>query len=198
MREGVKTAEISDFDLTQKCKGGDHDAFEQLRYRHQASVFILCRRMTSADVADDLAQETWFKVFEKINQFRNEAAFSTWLHRVAVSICLQYIRKNRRGTTLSEEQWRNLENLNSIFAERTPDSHEILELDDLLKKFMAILKASDRNIFIACFIEEMEPREVAPLLNISPKYVSNQFGKLKKRLANFICDQKRKGGDTKI
>jgi RNA polymerase sigma-70 factor, ECF subfamily len=69
-------------------KSGDRRAFEELVYRYQDMVFNLCVRMLGnrAD-GEDAAQETFVKAYEALQGFKGEAAFSTWLYRIAVNVC---------------------------------------------------------------------------------------------------------------
>ncbi|UYV15465.1 RNA polymerase sigma factor [Porphyrobacter sp. ULC335] len=75
----------------------DRRAFEQLVRRHQGMVRAQLRRLLHGDIAraDDLAQETFLLAWRKLNQFRGEARFSTWLYRIAYSCFLQSVRKRQ-------------------------------------------------------------------------------------------------------
>ena len=73
----------------------DRRAFEQLMRRHQGMVLAQLRRLLHGDEAraDDLAQETFLLAWRKLDQFRGEARFSTWLYRIAYTCFLQARRK---------------------------------------------------------------------------------------------------------
>lgn len=75
--------------------GNDQRAFEQLMRRHQGLVRAQLRRLLHGDdaMADDLAQETFLLAWRKLNQFRGDARFSTWLYRIAYACFLQLLRK---------------------------------------------------------------------------------------------------------
>lgn len=75
--------------------GSDRSAFEQLLRRHQGMVRAQLRRLLHGDEAgaDDLAQETFLLAWRKLDQYRSEARFSTWLYRIAFSCFLQACRK---------------------------------------------------------------------------------------------------------
>src|SRR5438874_9537076 len=79
---------------------GDARAFERLYRTHLARVHSLCRRMMDADQADDLTQDVFVRAWQKLGTFRGEAAFGTWLHRLAVNLILA------RRTTLGTERGR--------------------------------------------------------------------------------------------
>src|SRR6201984_3485645 len=78
---------------------GDASAFEQIYKAHSRRVYGLCFRMTgNSSLAEDLTQDVFLQVFRKIQTFRGESAFSTWLYRLAVNIVLM----GRRIKTLKE------------------------------------------------------------------------------------------------
>ncbi len=81
----VAEAELADAAL---AASGDGQAFERLYRTHVARIHTLARRMVDADHADDLTQEVFVRAWEKLGTFRGEAAFGTWLHRVAVNVIL--------------------------------------------------------------------------------------------------------------
>src|SRR6476646_5192871 len=79
---------------------GDGSAFELLYRLHCKRVYALCLRMVgAASEAEELTQEAFLQVFRKIHTFRGEAAFSSWLHRLAANIVLIQLRRNKLTTT---------------------------------------------------------------------------------------------------
>jgi RNA polymerase sigma-70 factor, ECF subfamily len=86
--------ELTDADVVRLAQQGDADAFERIYRLHSRKVYTLCLRMVGdrAD-AEDLTQDVFLQLFRKINSFRGESAFSTWLHRMAVNIVLMRFRK---------------------------------------------------------------------------------------------------------
>ena len=71
-----------------RAQGGDTRAFERLYRTHVSRVLGLSRRMLGTEYAHEVTQDVFVRVWEKIGTFRGEAAFGTWLHRVAVSVIL--------------------------------------------------------------------------------------------------------------
>ncbi len=77
--------------LVAACQRGERDAFDALVTRYQRSVYRLCYRyVNDHSDANDLAQEAFLKAYKAIGRFRGEAAFSTWLYRIAVNSCLNF------------------------------------------------------------------------------------------------------------
>lgn len=87
----------ADVDLVRRAAGGDAGAEEALFRRHAPRVLRLAHRIAEdPDLAADLTQEVFVRVFARLGTFRGEAAFTTWLHRVAVTTCLNAMRRVRR------------------------------------------------------------------------------------------------------
>ena len=85
---GVAGVEDDRDDVT-AAAGGDRRAFERLYRRHGQRVFALCLRMTAdRALAEELVQDVFVRVWQKLGTFRGDAAFATWLHRVAVNVVL--------------------------------------------------------------------------------------------------------------
>ena len=90
-----------DEDLVRRYLAGDPRAFAVLVERHSPRVYNVAMRMLGdADEARDATQDAFLTVVRKATQFRGEAAFSTWLHRIAVNACYDILRKRRRQPML--------------------------------------------------------------------------------------------------
>jgi RNA polymerase sigma-70 factor, ECF subfamily len=89
--------EPSDDELVRRFVGGEHGAFEVLVSRHERRVYNLAYRMLGRrDDALDATQEAFLACYRKLGGFRRQAAFTTWLHRVALNICYDALRKRAR------------------------------------------------------------------------------------------------------
>lgn len=90
-----------DDDLVRRFRDGDAEAFTELVRRHQQRVYSLCLRVLGdADAAADVAQDTFVTVLRKLDGFRGDAAFTTWLHRVTVNACYDELRRKKRRPML--------------------------------------------------------------------------------------------------
>jgi len=87
--------------LVQRFLAGDAGAFTELVTRHERRVYGLCLRILGdREDAADATQDAFLVVVRKLEQFRGESAFSTWLHRVTVNVCYDHLRKTRRRPVL--------------------------------------------------------------------------------------------------
>jgi RNA polymerase sigma-70 factor, ECF subfamily len=90
-----------DDQLVRRAVDGDQSAFTELVRRHERRVFAVTMRMLGREEdALDATQDAFLTVFRKIDQFRGESAFTTWLHRIAVNACYDILRKKARQPVL--------------------------------------------------------------------------------------------------
>jgi RNA polymerase sigma-70 factor, ECF subfamily len=86
--------ELTDADVVRRAQQGDAGAFERIYRLHCRKVYTLCLRMVGDPTeAEDLTQDVFLQLFRKIDTFRGESAFSTWLHRMSVNIVLMRFRR---------------------------------------------------------------------------------------------------------
>jgi RNA polymerase sigma-70 factor, ECF subfamily len=87
---------IHDSLLIREAQGGNHAAFAQLVHFHDEAVLKVALRITGSESdAQDIYQEVFLKVYKKLDCFRFECSFSTWITRIATNACLDHLRKNR-------------------------------------------------------------------------------------------------------
>lgn len=100
----IHSNEPVDVALLNRVRNGDKEAFAALVNRYQSPLIgFLTRMIKDKAAAQDLAQETFVKVFQSLNDFsgRNQAAFSTWLFSIARNRCLDLMRRHKRNPTES-------------------------------------------------------------------------------------------------
>src|SRR5438874_13465105 len=88
---------VSDARLVEEVRRGDHSAFEPLVRRYENRLMgVLMRFVRDRDLARDLAQETFLRVYERLDQFDPSRRFGPWLFRIGVNLTLDYLRKRKR------------------------------------------------------------------------------------------------------
>jgi RNA polymerase sigma-70 factor (ECF subfamily) len=144
--------------------GGDRKAFERLYRSHVNRVFTLCTRMCGSRVrGEELTQDVFVRAWEKLPQFRGDAQFSTWIHRVAVNIVLTD-RKNEarnRRRMVEEEPERNYTPLQK--ASVTPGYGDRMDITAALET----LPPGAKQIFILHDIEGYKHEEIAEMCGIT-------------------------------
>lgn len=94
-----------DVNLIARASRGDMEAFSQLVRNRSGFVYRVAQRIVGPDSAQDASQEVWMRVWRRIEDFRGESAFNTWLYKITVNACLDARRKEqrRRERELPEE-----------------------------------------------------------------------------------------------
>ena len=136
------------------------DAFTQLLKRHRETVFFQIKKMVleHAD-ADDIAQAVWIKVWNKLDGFKQESAFSTWLFRVAYNETLNYIAQKKRLKThsIQNELDHNLEH---------PSSQDALKetaIQIKLERAITELPEKQRFVFMLRYYEDFDYEKIASI-----------------------------------
>jgi RNA polymerase sigma-70 factor (ECF subfamily) len=142
---------------------GDRRAFERLYRAHVGQVFSLCLRM-SADraLAEELTQDVFVRAWEKLGLFRGEAAFGTWLHRLAVNVVLNRrrvdgVRKSRFAETEDEGDF------GDTLAARPTQPGDRMDLEAAI----GTLPPGARRVFVLHDIEGYTHEEIAEQLGIT-------------------------------
>jgi RNA polymerase sigma-70 factor, ECF subfamily len=167
---------------------GDAAAFEHLYRSHSRRVYALCLRMTgNPTLAEDLTQDVFLQVFRKIQTFRAESAFSTWLYRLAVNIVLM----RRRVKTLKETSLEAKgETEGDIFPRREMGRVDIRVsgvVDRLnLKRALRQLPRGYRQIFLLHDVLGYEHHEIAEVLGCSIGNSKSQLHKARMRLRTIL------------
>ena len=170
-------AEIADAAL---AASGDASAFERLYRAHAARIHSLARRMIDGDEADDVTQDIFVRAWEKLSTFRGEAAFGTWLHRLAVNVILA----RRKTVGISRQRHDPRENvLDDIGARRaTPD----LGVD--FEDAMATLPVKAKQVFVLHDVEGYTHEEIATMLDIVPGTSKSQLHHARMALRRHLRD----------
>jgi RNA polymerase sigma-70 factor (ECF subfamily) len=141
------------------AQAGDAQAFERLYRAHVNRIHSLVRRMVGGDAdTDELVQDVFVRAWQRLGSFRGEAAFSTWLHRLAVNLVLNWVKGAGRGRKLFEDDTA-LEFAPSRGAR--PDL--AMDLEDALVK----LPRGARQILVLHDVEGFRHEEIADLLGIA-------------------------------
>lgn len=148
-------------DAVERAQQGDTGAFEHLYQDNVRRIYALCMRMTGdPSEAEELTQEAFIRAWEKLGTFRGDAAFSTWLHRLAVNVVLGHRRSEgrRRDRIVGQEDL-------SYHRDRVERAHRGARVD--LEEAIAELPDGAREIFVLYDVEGYKHREIADMLGLA-------------------------------
>ncbi|MEN9844578.1 MAG: hypothetical protein RLZZ612_2407 [Pseudomonadota bacterium] len=117
--------------LVQRTIAGDKRAFELLVIKYQRRIERLIGRMVrDVDLVPDIAQDTFIRAYRALPQFRGEAQFYTWLHRIAVNTAKRYLMELKRDPVMTMSSLKNDEDDETSSSELEPNSHSDAETPD--------------------------------------------------------------------
>ena len=176
------------------AQNGDAAAFERLYQLHSRRVYALCLRMVANPVeAEDLTQDAFLQVFRKIQTFRGDSGFSTWLHRLTVNIVLMRFRKAKRAeVSLDQARETSEENLHGPIDPGEDDLRLNGLLDRVnLNRAVDQLPVGYRQMFILHDVQGYEHNEIAALLGCSVGNSKSQLHKARTRLRHLLRERAR-------
>ncbi len=157
---------------------GDASAFERLYRAHVPRVYGLVRRMLNDDDADEVAQDVFVRAWQKLGTFRGEAAFGTWLHRLAVNVILA------RREVLGTRRRRYLEGdaaLEALPARRTGP-----EMTIDFESAMQRLPDGAREVFLLHDVEGYRHEVIADLLGVAAGTSKSQLHRARMALRRHL------------
>lgn len=167
-------------DIILRAQRGDTKAFEQLYREHVGRVYAVCVRiLADGKLAEELTQDVFVRAWQTLPGFRGEAAFSSWLHRLAVNVVLVYFRTERRR----EARITPVDDLSSI--ERGGDTHPAGDRMDI-EDAIAGLPPRARAIFVLHDIEGYKHEEIAEQLGLAVGTSKAQLHRARKLLMEVL------------
>ena len=174
----VAEAELADAAL---AASGDGQAFERLYRTHVARIHSLARRMVDGDHADDITQEIFVRAWEKLGTFRGEAAFGTWLHRLAVNVILG----RRQAIGIHRDRFAADEQAIDAATDRVslPDASEWgIDFEDAIGR----LPERARQVFLLHDVSGYRHEEIAGLLGIVAGTSKSQLHHARMALRKYL------------
>ncbi|HXX43669.1 MAG TPA: sigma-70 family RNA polymerase sigma factor [Candidatus Acidoferrales bacterium] len=178
---------VDDRELVRLSQNGTEAAFEELVRRHQQRVFALVGGILHRpDDVEDVAQQVFLKAYLGIKKFDQRAAFSTWLYKIAVNECWDYLRKRKvrplvYEADLSEEQVSRLDGI--VSSDRPPESASTrMETREILERMLEALPEQDRQLLVLKEIEGFSVQELAEILDLNVNTVKVRLFRARGRI----------------
>lgn len=161
-----------------RARNSDTRAFEALYRQHVGRVYGLCLRMTgNAAEAEDCAQEAFIQAWSKLDRFRGDSSFGTWLHRVAVNAVLGRLRKSRREQDRIRLVSDALEGSGTI-----GDSGGMRDLERAMQE----LPSGARHVFVLNAVYGYSHEETGEMLGIAAGTSKAQLHRARRLLAQHM------------
>src|SRR5580658_7020051 len=171
---------IEDGPLVREAQVGNQAAFAQLVQTYDQAVLRLAFRITGSESdAQDIHQEAFLKVYKKLDGFRFECSFSTWIYRIVTNICLDRLRRNRarkRNRTIEVNDDDLLDQLSDDRPGNNPEQQLLdQELSAQILRALERLTPRERMVFDLKHFQGLKLRSVSEILNTSEASVKTTF-----------------------
>ena len=182
----------------QSLKSGDSIAYEKLVKLYQNKVYNTCYSfLKQSDIAEDQTQEVFILIFNSIAQFEEKSSLSTWIYRITVSRCLDYLRSQNRQKIKST-------GLLSLFglAQEIPANNDFTPYEHLENKEYAKIiadtldemKGKYKTAFVLKYMEGLSQKEIAQIMECSEKAVEGILARakiiLKEKLISYFPEMR--------
>jgi len=172
----------------QLAASGDMAAFEEVYRTYHRRVYAQCLRMTRSVVeAEDLTQEVFIQLYRKLETFRGDSLFTTWLHRLTTNAVLMHFRK---VAARPEQTTEDAETLNS-FVDRTPNQNSSLVDRIALDEAIRQLSPGYRAVFILHDMEGYEHHQISKMLGCAVGTSKSQLHKARMKLRRLLRPRRR-------
>lgn len=179
--------QITDDKILEMCRNPESGnyGFNLLVRKYQKQVYYQIRRMVmDHDDANDLVQETFIKVWKKLDQFRGESKLYTWIYRIATNETLSFLNKKQKKLLLPISDYtnqlaKNLEDDNYFTGD---------EIQQKLQKAILSLPAKQRLVFNMKYFDEMKYEEMSEVLGTSVGALKASYHIAVKKIEHFLKD----------
>jgi RNA polymerase sigma-70 factor (ECF subfamily) len=173
----------SEADLIEACRQGDRAAFHMLYEAYKDRVFSIAYNFSGNDAtARDVTQQVFLKLFTSINQYRQDAQFTTWLYRIVANACVDEQRKRRRFVPFSPDV-----EVKDMSARGSQEDRLFRrELADTVRGAISELSPKLRMPILLKYVEGLSYEEIAEALGCSIGTVSSRLNRGHKELARKL------------
>jgi len=170
----------TDRDLILQARRGEREAFGELVTRYQTSAFNVCYRILhERGEAEDLAQETFIRAYDRIHTFDIEREFGPWIRRVAANLCLNHLEGQKVTAELDDER--------DADPAQLPESvQEVKERSEAIRQALSSLPAHYRIVVELRHYQELSYEEIAEELKIPLSDVKSHLFRARKILAEKL------------
>ena len=186
---------VSEYALIQRAQSGDDSAFSALAERYSKRIYnIGLRMLNSSEDAADMTQEALIKIYRYINSFRGESSFSTWIYRISVNCCRDFLRAQARRKEITFSDFSAEDDNDPVFEIADNDAvPEKLYLANEQRQYLLSLidelSYSYRIVILLREIGGLSYQEIAEAVDISIGTVKSRLARARTALAEKIIKE---------
>jgi len=173
--------------LIQRAQSGDETAFREIVERYQAKVFSIIHGIVrQRNDVEDIAQQVFAKVYLSIRNFDFRSSLITWIYKITVNECFDYLRKKKvrklvYESDLSEDEVRRVENTEPTIARQTPADENLARRDYVLK-LLAKVSEEERMLLMMKEVEGYSVEELAEMTGMNENTIKVKLFRARQKL----------------
>jgi len=180
-----RTMTNNDHYYIEQLRAGNTQVFSGLVNDYKNLVFSLALRMLkNAEEAEEVSQDTFIKVFTKINMFKQDAKLSTWIYRIAYNNCLDRLKSKHKQFNIVE-----METVDEVGLGSLEDAFEIMakkERQEAIKKCFDLLPSEDAALLTLFYYEEKRLQDIEKITDLSVGTLKVRLFRARKKLATVL------------
>lgn len=173
-----------DVELINRILSGEDTAFASLVKKYEKQVHALAwRKIGDFHIAEEITQDTFLKVYQKLSTLKDPNQFSGWLYVIATNLCRAWIRKKRLATEPLEGT--EIESIDETYSRYVSEEHTKTTVEaqrEVVKKLLAKLKESERTVMTLYYFGEMTCEEISRFLGVSTSAIKLRLHRARQRL----------------
>ena len=194
----MKDKKLTDVEVVNQFKAGDALAFEEIISRYESKVMSLALRFTrNQEDAEEVMQDVFTTVFRKIDGFRGQSAFSSWLYRIVVNAAFMKLRKRKQNQTVPMDDLSpaikqfcvDRDALSGAYSQNIAVSHE---MQAVIQQAVNRLPDQYKAVFVLRDVDGLSNQETGEILNLSIPAVKSRLHRsrimLRKKLQRYYED----------
>ena len=167
---------------------GNTNAFRTLVDHYKDLVFSLALKMVkNREEAEEVAQDTFIKVFKSLSQYKGDSKFSTWVYKVAYNTCLDRLKKQKREQCVIPINEYNVNQIKSI--DNTLDALENEERKQTIQDCIQLLPSEDAFLLTLFYFEEQSLEDIAKVVNLTANNVKVKLFRSRKKLTTILKER---------
>lgn len=190
---------MTDTEIINMILHGNREKFRLLVEKYQSMVFRTCMGfLHDKDDSEDLTQDVFIQIYQSLNSFKGDAAFSTWVYRIAINASLNTVRKNSRIPVLNRigsffDSSKGKEENIPAFDSEDPESILIsTEKSKWIQEALGNIPENQRTAIILSKYDDLSQREIAEIMNISEGAVESLIQRAKASLKSKLAPKYKK------
>lgn len=172
----------SDRLLVEQVLEGNIDSFNIIINKYENIIFkFIYNMIRDREAAEDITQETFITVYDKLYLYKKEYKFINWIYQIAKNKTIDYVRKYRKVYEV------NIEDSNEIISkEISPDDYTIYkDTKEKIEKFILSLEETDKQIIILKYSQDLTFLDISRIMNLSESTVKRKFYKLREEFTEI-------------